>query len=64
LLLLILFNKRKQAWFVRQYLRQNKNTYKKMAFLARVKPGILPQPGFLNLDAGVGIIRETRLLIL
>ncbi len=26
-----------------------------MAFLARVKPGILKKPGFLNLDAGEGI---------
>ncbi len=27
-----------------------------MAFLARVKPGFLKKPGFLNLDAGEGIV--------
>ncbi len=30
-----------------------------MAFLARVKPGILKKPGFLNLDAGESIFQKT-----
>ncbi len=42
--------------FFEQYLRQNKNTCKKMAFLPRQKPGFFKKPGFLNLDAGEGIV--------
>ncbi len=30
-----------------------------MAFLARQKPGFFKKPGFLNLDAGEGIVQKT-----
>ncbi len=33
-----------------------------MAFLARQKPGFFKKPGFLNLDAGEGIVKETGFL--
>jgi hypothetical protein len=34
-----------------------RTTYKK---LARQKPGFFKKPGFLNLDAGEGIVQKTR----
>ncbi len=33
-----------------------------MAFLPRQKPGFLKKPGFLNLDAGEGIVGKTGFL--